>query len=239
MRCKGFKSPQDRIESLKRINSNCKSIVRLRYLLFYTVYQIQNKINNKIYIGKHQTKCLDDGYMGSGKHLERAITFYGKDHFEKTILFVFDTEAEMNSKEAELVTEEFCKRDDTYNLCPGGDGGFGYLNSNGLNNINKDKIDIYRRTSEKLKGKLPKHFDKFMFACKECHRLGLVRYDNTKGSTLTEEHKAKIGAANSKLQTGIRNSQYGTMWITNGIENRKVKKDNPLPDGFRKGRINV
>ena len=29
----------------------------------YTIYQITNNLNGKIYIGKHQTKDLDDGYI--------------------------------------------------------------------------------------------------------------------------------------------------------------------------------
>ena len=98
--------------------------------MFYTIYKITNKINGKIYIGKHQTKDLNDGYMGSGKNLRRAISKYGIENFEKEILFQFDTEHKMNSKEAELVTEEFCLREDTYNLCPGGQGGWGYINHN-------------------------------------------------------------------------------------------------------------
>ena len=35
---------------------------------------------------------------------------------------------------------------------------------------------------------------------------------------------------------GYKNSQYGTMWITNGIQNKKIKKDQIIPEGWRKGR---
>lgn len=96
----------------------------------YTVYQITNLLDSKIYIGKHETYNLCDGYMGSGKHLKRAQSKHGLDNFKKEILYIFDTEQEMNAKEAELVTEEFCLREDTYNICPGGKGGWGYINKN-------------------------------------------------------------------------------------------------------------
>jgi hypothetical protein len=37
-------------------------------------------------------------------------------------------------------------------------------------------------------------------------------------------------------QRGAKNSQYGTMWITDGSTNRKIKKGDPIPEGFRAGR---
>ena len=89
----------------------------------YIIYQITNKINNKIYVGKHQTENMNDGYFGSGIALRNAIKKYGKENFTKEILFVFDTEQEMNDKERELINEEFVSRKDTYNLGVGGEGG--------------------------------------------------------------------------------------------------------------------
>ncbi len=35
---------------------------------------------------------------------------------------------------------------------------------------------------------------------------------------------------------GQKNSQYGTIWITNGIQNKKIKKDQDIPEGWKKGR---
>ena len=51
--------------------------------MFYTIYQITNTINDKIYVGKHMTLDLHDGYMGSGTLIKRAIEKYGIDFFKK------------------------------------------------------------------------------------------------------------------------------------------------------------
>lgn len=93
--------------------------------MFYTIYKITNIINGKYYIGKHQTKYLDDGYLGSGKLLRRAITKYGIDNFHKEILHICPTEKQMNILEKILVVPDV---ELNYNLCPGGQGGFGYIN---------------------------------------------------------------------------------------------------------------
>ena len=210
--------------------------------MFYTIYKITNKINGKIYIGKHQTKDLNDGYMGSGKNLKRAIKKYGIENFEKEILFQFDNESDMNTKEAELVTEEFIKEDSNYNICPGGQGGFGYINSNGIglydnkSSEGKEKTKISAIINISKANTLEK-YDEKLEHLKKATEERIKKYPNGtfKDKTHSDETKRKISESNSKL-VGPKNSQFGTIWITNGKENKKIKKSDDIPENWYKGR---
>jgi group I intron endonuclease len=95
-------------------------------------------LDGKFYIGKHQTKNLEDDYLGSGKLLKRAIKKHGKENFKKEILEICKTEEEMNAAEKRLVV--IC--DQSYNLCEGGHGGFGYINNLGLQHTEKRKAAV-------------------------------------------------------------------------------------------------
>jgi len=154
--------------------------------MFYTIYKITNKLNGKFYIGKHQTKDLNDGYMGSGKVLKRAIEKNGIDNFKKEILFIFDNEQEMNAKEKELVT----LNEMSYNLCPGGKGGFGYINENGINNKNHEHVPGI--LSELNKGKKnPKLSEDLKRQHKSGKRPKISEYYSGLGSKRSEEAKEK------------------------------------------------
>lgn len=94
---------------------------------YFIIYKTTNILNGKYYIGKHKTNNLDDKYLGSGIALQGAIKKYGRKNFIKEILFLFDTEEEMNLKESEIVNEAFCSNRNNYNLALGGQGGVGHL----------------------------------------------------------------------------------------------------------------
>ncbi len=108
--------------------------------MMYIIYKTTNIINNKFYIGLHETNNLNDDYLGSGIFLKKAIKKYGKENFEKEILHIFDNKQEMIMKEMEIVNLEFISRRDTYNMSMGGFGLSTLSNNKKLKAIKKMKI---------------------------------------------------------------------------------------------------
>ena len=118
----------------------------------YLIYQIQNNINGKIYIGAH-CGTPNDRYMGSGNAIRAAIKKYGKANFTKTVLCECTDSESMYAKEAELVDDAFVTRKDTYNVKHGGIGGFAW--SQKEKDAHKNDWTQERRniTSSRLMGK--------------------------------------------------------------------------------------
>jgi hypothetical protein len=234
---------------------------------FYIVYKILNLLNGKIYIGAHMTRNIEDRYMGSGVEIKRELKTIGKKHFRKEILFFFDTKEEMLSKEKELVTKEFCLREDTYNRNEGG-GSYNAIGMVPVKDSNGNNLLVYREDPRYIAGELKhnqvgnkynigkvrvkdKHGNIFVVNTDDERfingelvglRKGCKGIPSFAGKKHTEEFKKKISAINSQKQKGENNSQYGTCWITNYIQNKKIKvSELPtwLNDGWKRGRLKL
>lgn len=110
----------------------------------------------------------------------------------------------------------------------------------GLNGKTANIIDNLNRGRETLKIKMLDPTYKANYSKKMSNKLKSyykINDGSFTGKTHTEEAKKLVGAASSVHQKGSGNSQYGTMWITNGTENMKIKKESSIPDGWYKGRI--
>ena len=213
--------------------------------MYYTIYKVTNKINGKFYIGSHKTRNLDDGYMGSGKYLNHAIQKYGVEYFTKEILFVFETSEEMYAKETEIVNKDFLATENTYNLKVGGFGGFDYINDNPEKYLTEKRLSALMTNEERTKRWMVKYNTDVQFrACvlNNLEKARITSHANNpegtfKGRSHSEDTKQVMSSkAKERLQDPTANSQYGTMWINNGIECKKIKKDEPIPDGWNRGR---
>jgi hypothetical protein len=213
----------------------------------YTIYKTTNKVNDKVYIGCHKTTVPNDDYIGSGKILKRAIKKYGRENFEKEVLFIFDTPEEMFSKESDIVDKLFVESDHTYNLLIGGWGGYDYVNSTGKNLYGKNG-DVLHGGRNLRDGKEMKQFliDRGLWESWKMKLSDIARERYRKfgshwsGRKHKESTKRKIGERMSVTQKGNRNSQFGTCWIYSNTEKKCIrieKKDlSSIKDGWKKGR---
>lgn len=207
--------------------------------MFYYLYEIRNNINGKIYIGVHKTKNLNDDYMGSGKIIRDAITKYGINNFTKIIIEYFNNEIDMYNREKEIVTDEFLLREDVYNIRRGGTGGFDFINKNELNRASEHGTKGAIATNNKRKTDLEK--DKLFKErsgniFKKLHQEGKIKYDTFTGKKHSDLSKEKMSMAKKGKGVGQNNSQFGTMWITDGSISIKIKKNTEIPSGWKMGR---
>jgi anti-sigma28 factor (negative regulator of flagellin synthesis) len=122
--------------------------------MIHIVYETTNLVNGRKYIGKHSTNDINDGYLGSGNLLFKAVKKYGKENFVRTILKEFNTEEEAYLYEEMLITSEIVKNNMYYNIREGGNG----FNSESSTALWQDP-EYIKKKSESLK-KLwedPKH----------------------------------------------------------------------------------
>ena len=134
----------------------------------YYIYRITNKVNGKTYIGQHKYEDLNDNYMGSGVLLAKAKKKYGKENFEKEILYSrIQYKETVDSMEKFAISKERALGKAEYNIAEGGMGGNG-LKGKHFSEDHKRKISkayemtdgIRRKLSELKKGEKNPNYGK-------------------------------------------------------------------------------
>ena len=201
------------------------------------IYKTICNVTQRYYIGMHSTSKLDDGYMGSGLRLRRSIRKYGKENHTKEILEYLETREELVLREIEIVNKELIEDDLCMNLKGGGEGGLAneehykkFIGA-GINNFN-NSIDKRKETINKVR-KTKEYRDKLSESKIEYFKTHDGGFVNKKHS---DETKELISKKMKILGNGINNSQYGTCWITNEIDNKKILKGDEIPEGWKLGR---
>ena len=178
---------------------------------YYLIYQTTNLVNGKIYVGQHQTYNLDDGYIGSGTLLQKAIQKYGIDKFERKILYYCQSEEELNAKEREIVNEDFVNRKDTYNMVVGGGYSIDVSRMGAKEYARKMKENPEFKKS--IQDKLKKYWEQHP---EEKVKLANPRYgkDNAfYGRHHTEETKKKISEKHKNINFVFQIQD--TVWVSN------------------------
>jgi len=201
---------------------------------YHFIYKTTDKRNGNYYIGMHSTNNLNDGYIGSGDRLKHLIHKHGKEIFTIEILEFLPNRKSLKERETQIVNSDLLLEDKCMNLKVGGYGGF--INDEhqfkcsqaaGIKHRERMINDVeYRNNFSK----------KISESNKLRHQRGDVKKIQESYSWIGKKHKTetieKMKESKKGQGIGITNSQYGTKWITNGNENKKIKKDVELPQDW-------
>jgi group I intron endonuclease len=168
------------------------------------------------YIGCHQTADLNDGYLGSGKHLKRAIKKYGQENFKFEVLYSVPTKEQMFRLEQNIVNESLVKDPLTYNLKIGGSGGnpgiVGAFKGKKHSEETKEKIrqaSLQQVTTDVKRKKLSVNN-----AMKNDPEIRKKVSDTLTGRVCSDTHRKRVSDAN-----------LGKILINNGIIAKRIPKD--------------
>jgi hypothetical protein len=208
--------------------------------MYYYIYQITNLLNNKIYVGKHKSPKhpSNNEYYGSGKQIIAAIKKYGIENFKKEVLYYCSSLAEMADKEAEVVTEDFVKRLDTYNMHTGGPGGWDHYN--GSNN----HIENSRKGGKKSVQQLNDFIAEQKASNTEWYQQWYISVCDTNHQrqlkALSRESREKRKNTFKEIghSQGEKNSQFGRIWISNVLtkEVKRITINDNIPEGWVRGK---
>lgn len=169
---------------------------------FYCIYRITNKINGRTYIGQHKYSNEKDpikNYWGGGKLLHRAYEKYGKENFDREVIYCRIRDRETaDAMEIWMITKERKEnKNGCYNIAKGGQGGCGTITEETRKKISKaNKGRIF---SEEHKRKLSESHKGHHLSEEQKRKIGEKSKgrQNTKGMhwTLSEETKRKMSEA--------------------------------------------
>lgn len=165
----------------------------------HILYKITNKVNGKYYIGRHSTTNIDDGYMGSGIGIKRAIKKYGIDNFEKEILAEVESTDALWDLEKSIVNETIVNDKMSYNLAYGGKH---YLH--GLKLHDSINFKIHQSNAGKVGGKTS--YNKFG-----------INWNKMGGSASSKKRSSMFIY---KIETN-----EGEILFVNGLEFKQICKD--------------
>ena len=182
--------------------------------MFHFVYVTTNLVNGKQYVGDHSTNNLNDGYLGSGTLLKKAIKKYGKDNFLCEIKEFFDSKEGAFFAQHSLIDENKSLVPNGYNLSPtGGIGVPGSFHSQET----KDKIGKAHKGKE---GKQFKTYNTEFKKGKSYEEQMILIYGEEKGIKKALLYKEKI----SNTVAGNGNPMYGKGYKISGQKNGRYGK---------------
>jgi hypothetical protein len=197
------------------------------------IYKTTCNLTGRWYVGMHSTSNLEDGYMGSGTILRHSVRKHGKENHTKDVLEFCESREALVLREIEIITKELLSDGLCMNLKEGGNGGF--INKEHMIKCSNAGNDVIK---EKIKNNLEFRTRHIYYATLNINKYNLLglKHKGFDDKNHSDETKELMSQKRKGTGVGQTNSQYGTCWVTNGVNSVKIIKGSEIPEGYVLGR---
>lgn len=222
------------------------------------IYMTKNNITGKLYIGKHKRTMnpedIDDSwYLGSGRALREAIIRYGRENFERKIIYECQSQSELDYMERVFIGYYNAVEDDQfYNLIDG----------RNWDTVFTEEVKQKMRKPHKEMSPESKSHMKRTFSQETRDKIAAAAKKNLTGYVHSQQSrenmsKGHIGSCSvfkdgsykyvkkeqlqEYLDEGwiLRGAHFGRKWVHKGDDVRQVKEEelqDYLDNGWEEGR---
>ena len=226
---------------------------------FGFIYMTRNNITGKLYIGKHRrtmdTEDIDDSwYLGSGRALKEAIIQYGRENFDRRIIYECQSQSELDYMERVFIAFYDAVDDEQfYNIIDGRnwDTVFTEEVRQKMRKPHKEmsaesKSHMRRKFSQETRDKLAEsarknltgyvHSDESRKNMSDGHRGSCSIFRDGKFKYIKKEQLQEY------LDEGwiLKGSRSGYRWMHNGVKGKQVSQDSVqayLNSGWTLGKL--
>lgn len=215
--------------------------------MYHYTYYLYNKVTQQHYYGVRTSKIKPEEdlfvkYFSSSKLVRELINQHGLNSFNCKVRKIFSSRNEALIWEHKVLKRLKVRyRPEWLNISEG-DLKFGFLTTEerriyGYENALKDKRTFKERSQAAKKG-VQKQIEKnsILYYNNLAAKRAKVQEMYPNGTFLGKKHSENTINKFREIRSGPGNSQYGTFWITNGVNNQKIKIGSDIPKNWYKGR---
>ena len=174
------------------------------------IYMSINNVTGRKYIGQKKSRRIVEDYFGSGKILRQALTKYGSENFDVTILDIATSKEDLDEKEKKWIAKyDAVNSGEFYNISFGGRQGLTWKQA--MERWTDEQWAKWKKSihdanshpkSDQTKEKLSKYVNDNMETFKESHKEHSIQMkekwknEEYRNNLLNNPNRVHVGAAN-------------------------------------------
>ena len=200
----------------------------------HNIYKTTNLVNGRFYWGVHNSIDENDGYLGGGTILRKAIKKHGKENFKRKTMVAYETAADAYFDEGLIVNQAMVDDPMCYNVHLGGRGGSLPGIYSGMYG-KRHSIEFKQKQSKLMK----ERWNDKIYRKKVCSSFKERLKNKENNPMFGKHHSEESKAVMSAMKVGKHHSEESKAKMSESLKERFKNKENHPAYGKKRPDISI